>query len=400
MQFLRKFLDQKSHHFNSNGRWEKFYPLYEMFDSFLYTSGKVTTGTTHIRDAMDLKRMMITVGWALFPCIIMAIYNTGLQANEAIETLQILNDQTWRGSLLMTLGIHSDPSDLLSNISLGFLYFFPIYLVTNIVGGAWEALFAVVRKHEINEGFLVTGLLFPLTLPPSIPLWQVAVGISFGIVVGKEIFGGTGKNFLNPALTARAFLFFAYPAEISGDLVWIATDGITAATPLAQASVAGLEGIGVSWSDAFWGNIPGSMGETSTFACLLGAFFLLITGIASWRIMLSILISAMLSVMLLHLIGNKENLMFSLPFIWHVVLGGFAFGTIFMATDPVSSSMTFQGQFFYGALVGFMVILIRLLNPAFSEGMMLAILFSNTFAPLIDYFVIKRHITSRRMRSL
>jgi len=281
---------------------------------------------------------------------------------------------------------------------LGALYFFPIFLVTNLVGGFWEGLFASIRKHEINEGFLVTGILFPLTLPASIPLWQVAIGITFGVVVGKEVFGGTGKNFLNVALTARAFLYFAYPVNISGDAVWTAADGYTGATILGQAAQGGVEAITHNFWNAFLGLVPGSMGETSVLAAIIGAGYLLITGIGSWRIMLSVVLSAFCFAGLLNFIGSETNPMFAMTPAWHFVSGGLAFGLVFMATDPVSASMTLKGKWFYGALIGFMTILIRVINPAYPEGIMLAILFANVFAPLIDYFVVNANIQRRKLR--
>ena len=278
------------------------------------------------------------------------------------------------------------------------MYFVPIFLVTNIVGGICEVIFATVRKHEVNEGFLVTGLLFPLTLPATIPLWQVAVGIAFGVVVGKEIFGGTGKNFLNPALTARAFLFFSYPAQISGDLVWVAADGFSGATLLSQAASGGVGTFTHTWWDAFIGLIPGSMGETSALACLLGAGILIVSGVGSWRIMLSMTLSTIFFAMLLQGVAGDANPMYSLSPIWHLVLGGYAFGCVFMATDPVSAAMTNKGRWAYGALIGFMVIVVRSINPAYPEGVMLAILFANMFAPLIDYFVVEANIKRRKRR--
>jgi Na+-transporting NADH:ubiquinone oxidoreductase subunit B len=273
------------------------------------------------------------------------------------------------------------------------------------VGGLWELLFATVRKHEINEGFLVTGMLFPLTLPPSIPLWQVAIGISFGVVIGKEIFGGTGRNFLNPALTARAFLYFSYPGQISGDSVWTAVDGMTSATALTALGTApgaiGMQALGdLTWWDSFMGTIPGSMGETSAFACLIGAVILIGCGIGSWRIMAGVVIGAMALSTMLWGIDSDTNAVFSLPPYWHLVVGGFAFGTVFMATDPVSASMTEAGKWFYGALIGAMTILIRVINPAFPEGIMLAILFGNVFAPVIDYVVVQANVKRRMARNV
>src|SRR5690554_4106940 len=289
MKFLRDILDSKEHLFHKGGKLEKMYPLYEAIDTFAYTPADVTTGSIHVRDGIDLKRTMITVAMALFPVIIMALYNTGYQANAALMSSG-MEAQGWRADVMAMLGLGHDPANIASNMFYGFLWFFPVFLVTQIAGGTCELIFSVIRKHEINEGFLVTGLLYPLILPPTIPLWQVAVGIMFGVVVGKEIYGGTGKNIFNPALTARAFLFFAYPAEISGDAVWTAVDGFTGATALAQVSAGGMEALQYSWSDAFFGFIPGSMGETSTLACLLGAAYLLFTGIGNWKIMLSVVL--------------------------------------------------------------------------------------------------------------
>ena len=307
---LRDVLDKAHPHFVNGGKFEKFYPIYEMIDTFLYTPSDVTNGKTHVRDGLDLKRMMVTVAMALMPCILMALYNTGYQANLALSANEVTQVAGWRGMIFHMLGFSVNANSVVGNMILGALYFVPIFLVTNIVGGFWEVIFATVRKHEINEGFLVTGLLFPLILPATIPLWQVAVGISFGVVFGKEVFGGTGKNFLNPALTARAFLFFAYPAQISGDLVWIAADGVSGATALSQAAAGGLAGLKVSWMDSFLGFVPGSMGETSTLACIFGAFYLILTGIGSWRIMLSTLVGMAGFAFILNTIGSDTNQMF------------------------------------------------------------------------------------------
>ena len=398
MKALRNLLDKLHPHFSKGGKWERFYPLYEAVDSFIYTPGEVTSGAPHVRDAMDLKRVMITVVVALLPCFFMAMWNTGYQANNAIQLVGGSVDG-WRGSLLDIVGYSGNPNRFLDNLLLGAVWFIPIYLVTNIVGGLWEALFCIVRGHDLNEGFLVTGSLFPLICPPTLPLWQVALGISFGVVIGKEIFGGTGKNFLNPALTGRAFLFFAYPAQISGNSVWTAADGVSGATALSRAAEGGVHAITAvsSWLDAFIGTIPGSMGETSTLACLFGAAVLVFTGIGSWRIMLSGLVGAGALSLLFVFTGSSTNPMFELGPHWHLVLGGFAFGLVFMATDPVSGAMTEEGQWLYGFLIGTMCILIRVVNPAFPEGMMLAILFGNVFAPLIDQLVLKAHI-KRRLR--
>lgn len=399
MKMLRGLLDKVHPHFSPGGKYARLYPLYEALDSFLFTPGSVTTGAPHLRDAMDLKRVMITVVVALIPCFFMAIWNTGLQANSALLAVggQM---EGWRGALLTMLGHTADPHSFKDNLLMGAVWFVPVWLVANMVGGLWEALFCIVRKHELNEGFLVTGSLFPLICPPTIPLWQVALGISFGVVIGKEIFGGTGKNFLNPALTGRAFLFFAYPAQISGDKVWTAVDGYSSATALGRAAEGGVQAVtnAFSWMSAFLGTIPGSMGETSTLACLIGALVLLLTGIGSWRIMLSVLIGGALTATFFNVIGSATNPMFAMPFHWHLVLGGFAFGLVFMATDPVSGSMTPEGQWVYGLLIGSLCILVRVVNPAFPEGMMLAILFGNVCAPLVDQIVLKLHVSKRRLR--
>jgi len=400
MKLLRKSLDSLHPYFAKGGKLEKLYPLYEAIDTFLYSPGHVNKGMTHVRDGMDLKRMMITVAIALTPCIVMALYNTGFQANAAMAEMGVLTAPGWRGQVMALLGLAYDHENIFSNLIHGALYFIPVFLVCNITGGLWEMLFASVRKHEINEGFLVTGLLFPLTLPPTIPLWQVAIGISFGVVIGKEIFVGTGNNFLNPALTARAFVFFAYPAQMSGDFVWTAVDGFSGATPLGLVAAESMSYLTatVSWNQAFLGQIQGSMGETSTLACLIGAALLVFSGVGSWRIMLAVLIGALVTSSLLYAVGSETNSMFEMNPAWHLVLGGFAFGLVFMATDPVSAAMTDTGKWIYGLLIGFLVILVRVINPAFPEGMMLSILFGNVFAPVIDYLVVNAHIKKRKLR--
>jgi Na+-transporting NADH:ubiquinone oxidoreductase subunit B len=351
--------------------------------------------------------MMTTVIIALIPCVAMAFWNTGYQANLALSKMALdeaIANQGWRGSVFQLFGGTFDPMSIWSNVLLGGLYFLPAYIVTMVVGGSWELLFCIVRKHELNEGFLVTGMLFPLTLPPTIPLWQVALGISFGVVIGKEIFGGTGKNFLNPALTARAFLYFAYPAQISGDAVWTAVDGLTSATALTALGTAdaavGMQAVTVSWWESFIGIIPGSMGETSALACLVGAAILILSGIGSWRIMAGTVLGAMIFSTWLWTAESETNAVFALPPYWHLVVGGFAFGTVFMATDPVSASMTETGKWFYGMLIGMMTILIRVVNPAFPEGIMLAILFANVFAPTIDHLVVQANIKRRLKRGM
>ncbi len=402
---MRAILDSLARHFEPGGRLERLYPLYEAADTFLYTPGSSTRGASHVRDGIDVKRMMVTVVLSLLPCVAMALYNTGYQANLAISAgAQPLD--TWQTALMVRLGFGSfDPADLAACALHGALYYLPVLLVTFAVGGNCEALFSVVRRHEINEGFLVTGMLFPLVLPPTIPLWQVALGIAFGVIVGKEIFGGTGMNVFNPALMSRAFLFFAYPAQISGDQVWIAADttvdGSSGATWLAQAATTGpeaLAGGGVTWTQAFLGLVPGSMGETSTLACLIGAAVLVATGIGSWRIMLAGVAGSFAMVQILNAAGSTTNPLLDVPFEWHLVLGGWAFGLVFMATDPVSAAHTNKGRYVYGFLIGVLAILIRVINPAYPEGMMLAILFMNMFASLIDHFVVQANVKRRRAR--
>lgn len=408
MKFLRQQLDKAAKLFEKGGKLESQYPLFEAADTFLYTPGIVTKGKggSHVRDTIDQKRMMITVFLALIPCVLFALYNTGLQANAAIAAgAAPLED--WRTSLMTAMGLGFDPTSLAACVVHGLLYFLPVYLVTLIVGGNLEALFAVVRKHEITEGFLVTSLLFPLILPPTIPLWQVAVGIAFGIVIGKEVFGGVGMNVLNPALTSRAFLFFAYPAAISGDAVWRAVqptmlaDGMSGATWLAKAAAekGALETGTISWMDAFIGTIPGSMGETSALCCLIGAAILILTGVGSWRTMLGVTLGTLVMAKLLNAVGSDTNPMFAVPFEWHIVLGGWAFGAVFMATDPVSSAFTDRGKYIYGFGIGVLVVLVRVVNPAYPEGMMLAILFMNMFAPLIDHFFVQANIKRRLARN-
>ena len=403
---LRRTLDRYAHHFHKGGRLERFYPLYDAADTFLYTPATVTVGASHVRDAIDLKRMMSIVVVALAGTIAMALYNTGYQAHLAIEQGARPLD-TWQTAVMQMLALPFAADNLLACVVHGALYFVPVTLVTYAVGGMWEGLFAQVRGHEINEGFLVTGMLIPLTLPPAIPLWQVALGTSFGVVIAKEIFGGTGMNILNPALAARAFLFFAYPAEISGN-VWVAAasdatssvpDAYSGATWLAAAQEQGVAGFqGVTWWEAFIGLVPGSMGETSALACLLGAVLLIVTGVGSWRIMAGVTIGTIVTAAGFNAIGSVTNPYFDVPFWWHMVLGGWAFGVVYMATDPVTASQTNTGRWIYGVLIGMLVILIRVVNPAYPEGMMLAILFMNVFAGAIDYFVVRANVRRRQAR--
>jgi Na+-transporting NADH:ubiquinone oxidoreductase subunit B len=395
----RDFLDRIEPHFTKGGKFEKYFGLYEMVDTFMYTPADVTRGKTHVRDGNDLKRTMTFVVIATFFCVLMAMYNTGYQANHAMEVMGVKEITNWRGILMSVLGYNA--MNPLSNMVHGALYFFPIYIVTLAVGGLWEVLFATVRGHEVNEGFLVSSMLYTLIMPPDMPLWQVALGISFGIVIGKEVFGGTGKNFLNPALTGRAFLYFAYPASITGDSVWVAVDGYTAATPLALAASGGLEAINAAnytWMQSFLGFEPGCLGETSTLGILIGGAFLLYTRIGSYRIMSGVFLGMVATSLLFNMIGSDTDPMFSIPWYWHLTMGGFAFGMVYMATDPVSAAMTNTGRWIYGALVGIMTVLIRVVNPAFPEGIMLAILFSNMFAPTIDYFVMQANIRRRMKR--
>lgn len=390
MKFLENILEKMHPLFAKGGKLEMFYPLFEAGDTFAFTTSETTKGRTHVRDHFDMKRLMISVVIALTPPLIMGFYNTGYQA-------------------LVAQGI--DPS-LTACLFKGLLTVLPIIITSYAVGGFWEVIFAVVRKHEINEGFLVTGLLLPLTLPPTIPLWQVAIAMSFGIVIGKEVFGGTGMNILNPALTARAFIFFAYPASISGDRVWTAIDvakdklidGYSGATPLLSYANAEIgtsvqqvvEHTGFTWTQMFFGLIPGSIGETSALACLLGAAFLIITGIGSWRIMMGMTLGGLVVSLLFNLMAGPNNIPFMMvPFHYHFVMGGFAFGLVYMATDPVSATYTQLGKWIYGFLIGVLAILIRVVNPAYPEGVMLAILFMNIFSSLIDHYVVEANISRR-----
>jgi Na+-transporting NADH:ubiquinone oxidoreductase subunit B len=384
--------------FEKGGKLERLYPLWEAGDTFMRTPAEVTNMGPHARDSIDQKRLMVFVIYALFPCLFFGIWNAGHLFNLAnhVEGATFWTD-LWRGAAMVL----------------------PIVMVSYIVGGIWEVLFAIVRKHEINEGFLVTGMLFPLILPPTIPLWQVAVGVSFGVIIGKEIFGGVGFNILNPALTGRAFLFFAYPAQISGDSVWVGTahtaldggllgkvaanvDGVTQATPLAVAAatekggdaIAALNNAGFSLWNMFTGTIPGCIGSTSVIAILLGLAFLLLTGVIAWRVVASGVLGVILTGLLFQALP-VENAFAQIPFYYHLVMGGFLFGIVFMATDPVSCAATNVGKWIYGFMIGALTVLIRVANPAYPEGTMLAILFMNVMAPLIDYFVVQAHIKKR-----
>ena len=371
---LRKFLDNIEEKILSSNKLKKFHPLHDALDTFLYTKNTQTLSAPYVRDSIDLKRTMIIVVLALLPSLIFGTYNVGLQSPENTST------------------------SFIDCFIYGLYRVLPMYLVVFAAGGLCEALFAVVRKHEINEGFLVTGFLIPLTMPPTVPLWMLALSTVFGVVIGKEIFGGTGYNIFNPALTARAFLFFAYPSKMSGNVPWIfPADGLSKATPLLETSSSST--LSYSWSDMFFGFIPGSIGETSTIAVLVGAFILILTRIASWRTMVATTIGMVFTSLLLNQIGKIDGTspMLDITPTYHFVMGSFAFGMVFMATDPVSSAHTNLGRWYYGLLIGFMVVIIRCINPAYPEGMMLAILFANAFAPLFDYNVIQKHIKKREI---
>ncbi len=372
--------------FEEGGKFYNIWPLFDATETFLYRLPVRTRDGAHVRDAFDIKRMMMTVVLAIFPTIIFGMYNIGHQ-------------------YYLSRGM--DPQ-VIECFVRGAIVLIPMYLVVFVTGGLWEVLFGLVRKHEINEGFFVTGTLIPLIMPPTIPLWMVAAGTSFGVVMGKEVFGGTGMNVFNPALVARAFIFFAYPQAISGDTVWTLLDGkavdaYTMATPLSASMsassdiVATLQGHGYTLQNMFLGYIPGSIGETSTLLIMLGALLLIITGVGSWRIMLSVFAGGAAVAMLFNLVAPSADSLMALPPHYHFVMGGFAFGAVYMATDPVSASNTNTGKYIYGFLIGALAIVVRVMNPAFPEGMMLSILFMNLFAPLIDYGVIRTNMR-RRMR--
>lgn len=396
MKKLIEFFAKLEKYFGKGGKFDRFYPIFEMIDTIVLTPLNRTRGKTHIRDGLDLKRVMTTVIIALIPCVIMALYNTGYQANLAYAVDSSKTAIGFRHTLMEFFNIPYDYKSIGSNFFLGSLYFFPLYIVTLIVGGFWEILFAVIRRHEIGEAFLVTSLLFPLTLPPTVPLWEASVAISIGLIIGKEVFGGTGRNIVNPALFSRAILFFAYPASMSGDKVWVGLDSISKATPLAEMASSGK--ISYSLMDAFLGFIPGSMGETSTLACILGALILIYTGVGSWRIIFSSIIGLLVTSSIFYFLGSETNHMFQLNPFTHLIIGSFAFGVTFMATDPVSASMTQTGKYYYGFLIGALTAIIRIVNPAYPEGVMLAILFANIVGPVIDHFVMESNIKRREKR--
>ena len=388
IKFLRKILDANAHRFENNGVLEKLYPLYEATDTILFSTDEVTKSGPHIRDSIDIKRVMILVVIALIPLYIFGAMNVGVQNGIAMGVERTNWEQFW----------------------FGFDKIIPIILVAFITGAFWEILFAVVRKHPISEGFLVTCALIPLVMPASIPLWQVSIATSFGIVIGKEIFGGVGMNIFNPALVARAFLFFTYPSRISGDKVWvIGPDGYSGATALSvpaaevnQHAVSLINGVtqfDYSWWNMLVGWIPGSIGETSKLLIIMGAIFLAITKIANWRVMAGSLIGLGVTAYLTNLMAPfSSNTMLSLPAHYHLVMGGFLFGMAFMATEPVTGCHTNQGRWVYGILFGMLTVIVRAINPAYPEGTMLAILLLNAFAPLIDWFVIQSNIKRRLAR--
>jgi len=382
---LRKILDKIKPHFERDGKLEKFYPAFNAFETFLFVPDHTTSFKgTHIRDAIDLKRTMILVVLSLIPCLLFGMWNVGYQHYLALGVTDV---------------------SLIDNFIFGAIKVLPLVIVSYVAGLTVEFIFAIIRKHTINEGFLVSGMLIPLVMPVDVPLWMVAVSTVFAVIIGKEVFGGTGMNILNPALTARAFLFFAYPTKMSGNEVWINTnltqgqtlaDGFSGATPLGDAAAGFAEKIPGVW-ESFVGIIPGSVGETSTIACLIGALILLYTGIGSWRIMVSVFIGGAVMAGIFNLFGT--NTLMQISPVHHLVLGGFAFGAVFMATDPVSATQTNKGKYIYGFLIGLFAILFRVFNPAYPEGMMLAILFMNVMAPLIDHYVVEANIKKRLKRN-
>ena len=382
MKSLRNKIDKIKPHFSEGGKFAKLRSVFEGFESFLYVPDSVTTKGSHIRDSLDLKRTMTVVIIALVPALLFGAYNTGLQHFRSIGVDASLLQMFW----------------------FGILKILPLLVVSYVTGLGIEFIAAQIRGHEINEGFLVTGILIPLIVPVDVPLWMLAVATAFSVIIGKEVFGGTGMNVLNPALTARAFLFFSYPGWMSGDKVWVAgltagqniVDGFSGATPLGQMTLGATDKV-PSFMDMFIGTIPGSVGETSTIAILIGAIILIITGIGSWKIIVSVVGGGVAMGLLLNLIG--ANAYMQVPFYYHLVMGGFAFGAVFMATDPVTASQTETGKWIYGFLIGVFSILFRVLNPAYPEGVMLAILLMNVFAPLIDYYVVQANIRRRLKRS-
>lgn len=392
MNFLRKYIDRIKPNFEEGGKFKGLKSTFEAFETFLFVPNTVTVKGSHIRDSMDMKRLMIAVVLAVLPALFFGIWNTGYFHFLALGK------------------IYNETFFFWDAIIYGLIKVVPIIIVSYVTGLGIEFVFAQIRRHEVNEGFLVTGILIPLVLPADIPLWMVALATAFAVIIGKEVFGGTGMNIWNPALLARAFLFFAYPSKMSGDKIWISglfkgdgiIDGFSGATVLAQAAEGKTEfinGIGekISSMDMFLGFIPGSIGETSTLAILIGALILIFTGVGSWKIMFSATVGGLAMGLVLN--AFAVNAFMTIPFWQHLIIGGFAFGVVFMATDPVSASQTEKGKWVYGFLIGVLAILIRVLNPAYPEGVMLAILLMNTFAPLIDHYVIEANIKKRIKRA-
>ncbi len=382
MRPLRNFIDKIKPNFEKDGKLEMFHSTFEAFETMLFVPNKVTKQGSHIRDAIDLKRTMFIVIMALTPALLFGIWNVGYQNALATGTEPVFWDIVLYG--------------------LGKVL--PIIVVSYVVGLGIEFAFAQVRKHEVNEGFLVTGILIPLIVPVDIPLWMVALATAFTVVIGKEVFGGTGMNIFNPALLARAFLFFAYPSHMSGDYVWVSglskgegiVDGFSGATPLANASAHEIDKIPSAW-EMFIGTIPGSIGETSTAAILIGAFILIYTGIGSWKIITSTVVGGLVMGLIFN--AFAVNPFMEVPAWQHLIMGGFAFGAVFMATDPVTGSQTEKGKWIYGFLIGLLAVLVRVVNPAYPEGMMLSILLMNAFAPLIDHYIIEASIKKRKKRA-
>jgi len=375
MKALRKFLDKQKPHFEKGGKFQKLHSAFDSVETLFYVPDKVTSAGSHIRDAVDMKRTMIVVFIALIPALLFGMWNIGYQH-------------------FLSLG---ESPENFTMFFYGFLKMLPIIIVSYGVGLGLEIVFAQIRSHEVNEGFFVSGLLIPMIVPPETPLWQVAIAVAFAVIFGKEVFGGTGMNIVNPALTARAFLFFAYPSAMSGDKVWISemADTFSGATPLGDALVGNFDNMPSQW-ELFMGTIPGSIGETSVLMILFGAVILLVTGIANWRIMFSVFAGGYIMGLLFNLWGL--NAYMEMDPLNHLLLGGFAFGAVFMATDPVTATQTKNGMYIYGFLIGIIAILIRVFNPAYPEGVMLSILLMNVFAPLIDHYVIESNINKRLKR--
>ena len=390
MKLFKNILDSVKPHFLEGGKLEKMYPAYDAFETFLFVPSHTTHSGSHIRDAVDLKRTMAFVIIALIPCIIFGMWNIGAEYHKGLN------------ALLLSNGLDEVYYTFLDNLIFGFWKFLPLLIVSYAVGLSVEFAFAISRGHSVNEGYLVTGMLIPLIMPIDVPLWMLAISVIFAVVIGKEVFGGTGMNILNPALTARAFLFFAYPSHMSGDKVWVHganVDGYSGETILGALAANQTSWSNLEWNvnDALFGFIPGSVGETSFIAILLGALILIFSGVGSWRIMFSTFIGGYITALLFNWWG--VNSLMSTPAHIHLLIGGFAFGAVFMTTDPVTATQTNKGKIIYGLLIGFFAIVIRVFNPAYPEGMMLAILLMNVFAPLIDHYIVGANIKRRLNRA-